>query len=405
MKKHTSTSRRNFLKSSVAIPAAVAGIPAASAVAGEKSAAKALPMRQLGKDGPMVTMLNIGGMMNAHSPQYLDIAWNMGIRYFDTADCYMKGQSEKNVGAWCRRYPERRKDVFIVTKDHPTKGPEELLTMIDKRLENMGMEYIDLFFIHGIGTRQYGEESLEWPKSDKLKKVFDELKASGKVKYCGFSCHDAKLIEYLNAAAEGGFCDAIMLKYNPLMQPGDELDQALDACHKAGIGLISMKEMQPFAESPKTHPNLEGTGLSTQQALLHSVWSDTRIASICSSMKNVEQIEENVAAALAYAKPVDQQIRETLGEIAHMTKAPMCPGCPSCNDWAGKTEYAFQDISRYVTYYERDGEIEARNYFANLGAGEKRHDGLDLTRLRDDCAYNVDYPEIARRSERYFAQA
>jgi aryl-alcohol dehydrogenase-like predicted oxidoreductase len=403
MKKNTPTSRRNFLKSSVAIPAAVAAIPAAAVAAESKAEAKALPMRQLGKNGPMVSMLNIGGMMNAHSPQYLDLAWNMGIRYFDTADCYMKGQSERNVGQWVKRYPERRKDVFIVTKDHPKKGPEELITMVDERLENMGMEYIDLFFIHGIGTRQYGEESLDWPKSERLKNVFDELKASGKVKYCGFSCHDKKLIQYLNAAAEGGFCDAIMLKYNPLMEPGDDLDLALDACHKAGIGLISMKEMQAFAEAPKTHPNLEGTGLSTQQALLHSVWSDQRIASICSSMQNVGQLEENVGAALAYAKPVDQMMRDTLGEIAYMSKVPMCPGCSSCDEWARKTEYAFQDVSRYVTYYERDGNVEARDYFASLNPHERKHAGLDLAKVRDGCRYGVDYPEIAKRSEHYFA--
>jgi aryl-alcohol dehydrogenase-like predicted oxidoreductase len=404
MKKNTSTSRRNFLKSSVAIPAAAVAIPAtASAGEDKQDTSTPLPTRQLGKNGPMVSMLNIGGMMNAHSPQYLDLAWNMGIRYFDTADCYMKGESERNVAKWVKRYPERRKDLFLVTKDHPRKGPEELLTMIDKRLANCGVDYIDLLFIHGIGTRQYGDESLEWPKSERLKKVFDELKASGKVKYCGFSCHDKKLIEYLNAAAEGGFCDAIMLKYNPLMQPGDDLDRALDACHKAGIGLISMKEMQPFAEAPKTHPNLEGTGISTQQTVLQSVWSDTRIASICSSMKNVEQLEENVAACQSYTKPIEQQIRDTLGEIAHMSKVPMCPGCPSCDSWSHRTDYAFQDISRYVTYYERDGRTEAREFFGKLGDSERTHAGLNLAQMRDECQFKVDYPEIARRSEQYFA--
>ena len=43
-------------------------------------------------------MLCMGGMMAALSPDYIDIAWSMGIRYFDTADCYLNGQSEKIVG-------------------------------------------------------------------------------------------------------------------------------------------------------------------------------------------------------------------------------------------------------------------------------------------------------------------
>lgn len=405
MKSQRPTSRRDFLKSAVVLPAAVAALPATAAAAGKTAAdaSSALPMRKLGANCPEVTMLNIGGMMSAHNPQYLDLAWNMGIRYFDTADCYIKGKSEQSVGAWVKRYPERRKDAFIVTKDHPSKGPEELLTMVDKRLANMGMDYIDLFFIHGIGTRQYGDDSLNWPKSDRLKKVFDELKASGKVKYCGFSCHDKKLIDYLNAAAEGGFIDAIMLKYDPLLEKGDPLDRALDACHDAGIGLVAMKEMQAFKKAPVSHPDLEDTGLTTHQVVLQKVWSDPRIASICSAIENVQQMEQNTMAARSFTEPVSPTAVKALTQIASLTAAPMCPGCPSCDAWADKTQYAFQDISRYVTYYESNGNFEARDFYRNLSASERRPDGIDLARLRDNCRYKVDYPEIARRSEFYFA--
>ncbi|MEZ5278433.1 MAG: aldo/keto reductase [Opitutaceae bacterium] len=398
------TSRRDFLKSAVVLPAAVAALPATVSGAGGKApdSPAALPMRRLGAKGPEVTMLNIGGMMSAHNPQYLDLAWNMGIRYFDTADCYIKGKSEQNVGAWVRRYPERRKDVFIVTKDHPHKGPEELLTMIDRRLENLGIDYVDLFFIHGISPREYGEESLQWPKSDRLRKVFDQLKASGKVKYCGFSCHDKLLVDYLNAAAEGGFIDAIMLKYDPLLTKGEPLDRALDACHEAGIGLVAMKEMQAFKKAPVSHPGLEETGLTTHQIVLQTVWSDPRIASICSSIENVQQMEQNTMAARVFKDPVSPGSIKALGQIASLTTAPMCPGCPSCEAWARKTHYAFQDISRYVNYYESDGNLEARGFYRNLGENERTLDGVDLARIRDDCRYGVDYPEIARRSQFYF---
>ena len=404
MKQHN-PSRRNFLKSSVVLPAAVAGLPAGAVAAAKVDRSQPLPMRKLGKNGPEVTILNIGGMMSAHNPQYLDLAWNMGIRYFDTADCYKKGQSEKDVGAWVRKYPERRKDVFIVTKDHPNKEPEQLLTMIDQRLENMGMDYVDLFFIHGMSPR-YGDgslDSLEWPKSDRVRKVFDQLKASGKVKYCGFSCHDKLLTEYLHAAAEGGFIDVIMLKYNAMMEPGDDLDQAIQACHDAGIGLVAMKEMQPFKNAPKTHPSLEGTGLTTHQTVLQAVWSDKRIASICSAIENVQQMEENTMAARLYSNPLSPDARKALTEVASLTTAPMCPGCPSCNAWARQTEYAFQDISRFVTYYEQQGNFEARDFFRQLSPAEKDFRGVDLAKISHDCQYNIDYVEIARRSEAYFA--
>jgi len=171
---HTSASRRHFLKSALTLPVALAAAPSLltpSARAADAPAADVLPRRQLGKAGPQVTMLCMGGMMTALSPDYLDIAWSMGIRYFDTADCYLHGQSEKIVGQWLAKYPERRKEIFLVSKDHPHGSTEPLLTMIDKRLAALGTSYLDAFYIHGLGTREYGEDSVNWPKSDTYKRV------------------------------------------------------------------------------------------------------------------------------------------------------------------------------------------------------------------------------------------
>src|ERR1022692_696513 len=133
-KNQTDSSRRNFLKTALTVPAGLALAQnfsvsaAATEVAPSAAAAKELPMRALGKDGTKVTMLCLGGMMAALTPEYLDIAWSMGIRYFDTADCYKGGQSEPIIGKWLAKYPERRKEIFLVSKDHPRQGPEQLLT-------------------------------------------------------------------------------------------------------------------------------------------------------------------------------------------------------------------------------------------------------------------------------------
>ena len=58
--------------------------------------------------------------------------------------------------------------------------------------------------------------------------------------------------------------------------------------------------MKPLAKAPRLHPKLEGSGMTTHQNLLHSVWSDHRISSICSSMENVQQMEENTLAARSF---------------------------------------------------------------------------------------------------------
>ena len=112
------SSRREFLKASVLAPLAVTtGSLKAPTTAPDKHTSAPqqilpdlgpLPMREVGRSRIKTTILNLGGMMNAHNPRYLDMAWSMGIRCFDTADCYKNGQSEKDIATWIARHPERR---------------------------------------------------------------------------------------------------------------------------------------------------------------------------------------------------------------------------------------------------------------------------------------------------------
>jgi uncharacterized protein len=403
----SSTSRRSFLKSTLTLPVALAAAPsllAQTVSAGDAPAsAGALPRRQLGKSGPQVTMLCLGGMMSALNSDYLDIAWSMGIRYYDTADCYMGGKSEKILGQWLAKYPERRKEIFLVSKDHPHKGPEEMLQQIDTRLANIGTSYLDAFYIHGIGPREYGEDSLNWPKSDAFKKVAEQLKSSGKVKMVGFSCHDGQLTDYLTAAATGGFLDIIMLAFNPFYPKGGPLDQALDACHAKGIGLVAMKTMRNTKDVPKRLPELDKIGLTTHQAVLQSVWSDPRISVVCNAIENVDQMTSSTAAARSYKEPLKFAHLELLKQTMLAGRRTMCTGCPACEEASRRTDFAFLDIARFVTYYEQDGNTEARDYYLALAAQHRDSSTMSLAALRDACHFKTDYPEIIRRAERYFA--
>ncbi len=408
-KKNFDSSRRSFLKTTLAsLPIAIAGAPALlspKALAEDAAAPETdavLPKRQLGKNGPKVTMLCLGGMMEALSPDYLDIAWSMGIRYFDTADCYIHGRSEKIIAQWLAKYPERRKEIFLVSKDHPRKGPEQLLEMIDRRLEACGTSYLDAFYIHGLGKGEYGADAVNWPKSDVYKSVAEKLKSSGKVKMVGFSCHDGQLTDYLNSAAAGGFIDIIMLAYNPFYEKGGSFDQALDACHKAGIGLVAMKTMRNTKDIPKRLPEFDKLGLTTHQAVLQSAWSDPRISAVCNMIDNVDQMQSSVTAARNYKEPLKTAHVDLLKDTILAGRRTMCTGCPSCAEFSKQTDFAFHDISRFVTYYEQDGNTEAREYFQALPAGVRNFASVDLNALRDGCHFKTDYPEIMRRAQRYF---
>ena len=213
-------SRRDFVKAGAAA-VVIAGTGAAAqtqpASAPAARVQPPLPTRPLGRSGVRVSVLNQGTY--AMSRRLLDYCYAQGIRYFDTADCYRNGQSEAEIGEWFER-TGKRKEIFLVTADHPGssgKGNLELLlTKIDKRLESLKTDYIDLFCIHGISAREYGPQALEWPRSKEFKEVAEKLRKSGKTKFVGFTCHDSQAPEFLEAAAEGGFVDAVMMSYNPV---------------------------------------------------------------------------------------------------------------------------------------------------------------------------------------------
>jgi aryl-alcohol dehydrogenase-like predicted oxidoreductase len=408
----TTLTRRSFLRRAMIAPVGVSLASTLSAKAEDAAAqpganspvaAAPVPTRKLGRNGPAVSMLIFGGDVPAYSPEYLDLGWSMGIRYFDTASQYGNGNDEIKVGAWLTQYPERRKDLFLVSKDHPRENPEQLLTQIDRRLERCKTSYLDLYFIHGISPREYGDASLDWPKSDAFKKVVEKLKSSGKVKMVGFSCHDDRAPQYLAAAAAGGFLDAIMVKYTPFYVKGGDFDQALDACHQAGIGLIAMKTLRNAADAPKRLPEFDKLGLTTHQALLQAVWSDPRISAVCNRMQNADNIQSSVAAVRAYKAPLKIAQLELLKATLLASRRAMCPGCPACNQQGAALELAFSDISRYVMYYEQDGDVRARDLYHQLPAASRDASKVNLAALRDACHFKTDYPEIIRRAERYFA--
>jgi predicted aldo/keto reductase-like oxidoreductase len=402
--------RRGFLRGALMAPVGAALAPAlaraAAAPAAPADAAPAsapVPTRKLGRNGPEVSMLIFGGDMPAYSPEYLDIGWSLGIRYFDTASQYGNGNDELKVAAWLDKYPERRKELFLVSKDHPRQGPEQLLTMIDRRLERLKTSYLDLFFIHGINAREYGPDSLNWPKSDAFKKVAEQLKSSGKVRLVGFSCHDDQAPKYLAAAAQGGFLDAIMVKYTPFYAKGGDFDQALTACHDAGIGLVAMKTLRNAADAPKRLPEFDKLGLTMHQALLQAVWSDARLSAVCNRMENADNIQTSVAAVRAYKGPLKIAQMDLLKDTLLASRRAICPGCPACSRQAAALAFAFSDISRYVMYYEQDANLAAREKYQRLTAAERDASRVDLAALRDACHFKTDYPEIVRRAERYFA--
>ena len=406
--------RRDFLQASAAVAGASA-LTSASVTAEADEPAKAskttLPTRTLGKTGVDVTILNQGTWRASGLDRILRFAYASGIRYFDTAKSY---GSEGGFKRWFAQSPEVRKDIFLVTKDSP-REPGQLAAMLDERLDALGTDYVDLFFVHALGDHD-PQEGLDWPKSKEFAAAIDKIKKSGKAKFVGFSTHHKTRAAILQSAAEGGFVDAIMLKFSPWLAKDSPLNKAIDACHAKGIGLISMKQIagQGAGDFPGDNTSLDEVAqklpealkerkLSPYQGLLQAIWTDERIASSCVSMRNTDQIRENADAARRF-EPLKVAEIEALRDAFLAANPTLCADCEGQCALAAGTDARLGDITRYLTYHDHHGyKGEARARYAELTQAERDWRGADLDAAREACPGGLDFARLLPRADERLA--
>jgi aryl-alcohol dehydrogenase-like predicted oxidoreductase len=392
--------RRGFLGTGAGALAAAAlasGQPAAAGAAAGATPPAELPRRPLGRTGVNVSILSHGTWLSSGGDRLLRFAWANGIRYFDTAKSY---GSEPMIAKWLQAMPGARKDLFLVTKDQPNT-PRQLLGQLDQRLAALQTDYVDLIFLHALGDRHFDLE-LEWARSQEFKQVAEAIRNSGKAKFVGFSTHHPARAMLLQAAAQGGFVDAIMLQNNPWVAQDDDMNRALDAVYKRGIGLISMKQVagnMNLGGVALALPDLVEQGLTPYQALLHAIWSDERFSSVCVSMRNTDQVRENSAAARAFKPMTAAQVRR-LGEACIAAGPTMCASCDGRCGRAAGTSAELGNLTRFLTYHDHHGHrAEARRLYAGLGEAARDWHGADLEAARRACPNRLDFARLLPRAE------
>ncbi len=392
-----SVDRRVFLQAGVAATAATSALATGAPAAQEPRPAGSkgvLPKRKLGNTGVEVTLLNHGTVGEpAGLNRLLRASYLEGVRYYDTAEGYRN--SEKVIGDWLTAMPEIRKTIFLATKSH-VGTPSEMLKKLDQRLAALQTDYIDLLFFHGLSTAQ-----TDWPKSKELKEAAESLRKTGKVKFVGFSTHDAMIAQQIQNAADGGFIDVIMLKYTPWLEKDAPLNKALDACHARNIGLVSMKQLAGQTRFTAEHvPSIKAKNLTPAQGLLQAIWTDERFASSCVTLRNTDQIRENADAARRF-EPLKLVEMEELRSAVLASNPTMCPGCDGRCALAGRTKARLGDLARVYTYHDSHGIPSlAREAYAELSPEERDWKGADLAAAREACHHRIDFSAILPEVDR-----
>jgi uncharacterized protein len=370
-------SRRDFLRTAGMVGAGsllgATGVLAQganeSAGPGQDLKDSSVPLRPFGKTGLSVSCLSLGGIFDIPSNQLvLRQALKWGVIYWDTAHSYGGGKSELGIGQFLTKYPEARKQLFIVSKSD-ARSPAGITKHLTESLERLKTDYVDLYFLHDLKDVD--------PLNREIKAWAEKTKAEGKIKFFGFSTH-SNMEDCMLAAAKLGWIDGIMMTYNFRLMQSDKMKAAVDACVKAGIGLTAMKTQGGGSVSVESEAELQMAGrflkqgFTDKQAKIKAVWENPGIASICSQMPNLTILMSNIAAALDQTKLSSEDLR-LLDQFACETSSSYCAGCATICESAFDAAPPIGEVLRCLMYFHAYGEKDrARELFAALPAETRR---------------------------------
>jgi aryl-alcohol dehydrogenase-like predicted oxidoreductase len=199
--------------------------------------------RRLGRNGPEVSALGLGcmGMSEFYGPRddaesiaTIHHALDRGLDFLDTADVYGPYINEDRVG---RAIADRRDEVVLATKfgfvrdpADPSKrqvdgSPKHVREACEASLKRLGVETIDLYYLHRADARVPIEETVG---------AMADLVKAGKVRFLGLSEVSPQTLE---RASRVHPIAALQSEYS--LWTRDPEDGALDACRRLGIGFVA----------------------------------------------------------------------------------------------------------------------------------------------------------------------
>lgn len=164
-------------------------------------------------------------------------ALDQGINFFDTAIAYQSGTSEQYLGRALKDFA-KREDVVVATKFLPrtneeieqgVSAREHIENQLNKSLENLGMDYVDLYIYHMW--------DYQTPLVD-IMRALDAMVKAGKVRYLGISnCFAYQLAQANDLAEKEGLTPFVSIQghYNLIFR--EEEREMVKYCHENNIAL------------------------------------------------------------------------------------------------------------------------------------------------------------------------
>lgn len=200
-----------------------------------------------------------------------------------------------------------------------------------------------------------------------------------------------------------------MFTYNYRLMHETRMKAAVEACHRAGIGLTAMKTQGggPVKSNSESEINMAGRfiekGFSDHQAKLMAVWENERIASICSQMPNLTILATNASAAVEQTR-LSKSDHVLLAQYARETSGDYCAGCERLCSEALPERVPVGDVMRCIMYYHSYQDYElARTTFGSLPARTRQLlTQLDFSEAERACPRKLPIGKLMHETEMLF---
>lgn len=268
-----------------------------------------------------------------YTSKMIDRYLEAGGAYFDTAWAYPNSEAALRR-ALVERHP--RESFLLATKCVAwmhCAGPEDLERQLQESLENLGVDYVDVYLMHNLG----GERADAFRKH----KAWDFMRSAkerGLVKNIGFSAHSTpeELEQYFR---DFPGADVVQLQINYLdwESPSFRERECVEIANKHGVPIIAMEPVKGGLLAEPSHAvkailDKAFPDDSYAGAALRFTASVPGVVVTLSGMNTIEQVEDNVRAFTDFA-PLDERELSAIGEAQRiMAKSGTvpCTGCDYC---------------------------------------------------------------------------
>lgn len=370
--------------------------------------------REYKNTGDQISVLGLGCMRlpkvegsekidRAEAQKIVDLAYERGVNYFDTAYRYHEGDSELFIGEALKKYP--RESFHLATKMPMwmVKSPEDVKRIFEDQLSRCQVKYFDFYLCHAMNASY-----LDIMKKNGVYEYLLEEKKAGRIRHLGFSFHDSP--EVLRQIVEYGEWDFAQIQLNYLDWELQDAKSQYEILTEHGIPVVVMEPVRGGALASLCE---ESDRILKEARPDHSIasWAVRYVASlpnvmtVLSGMSTVQQVEDNTATMIDF-EPLTDKDREVIAaalEAYRKNKTIPCTGCRYCMDCPFGVDIPGV-FKAYNTFAIGGGKDRMRNEIAAFGEEHGPDQCKSCGKCMKLCPQKIQIPDRMKEIAELLAQ-